>query len=179
MNTMIDLETLDVEPKAVILSIGLVAYYPDKIADTLYLIPSIQDQLNLGRTISESTLKWWMQQSSEARAIFSQQTSDFKWCMEQAALFLGQHRGKVWSHGANFDTVLIASALKDVGIKNPYQYWDVRCFRTWMDEYGVKMEKRTGVHHHALDDAKTQAQLMIDTRKKKKVVEISDGTLEV
>ena len=74
---MIDLETLDTKPSAVVLSIGAVVWetFVDdtghlawKALDRFIRVLDIQKQLDRRRTVSQSTLLWWQDQSSAAKA---------------------------------------------------------------------------------------------------------------
>lgn len=62
---MCDLETLDTATTACVLSIGLVAFDPNSgvINDRFYAAFPRAQQLKVGRTISDATLTWWMDQS--------------------------------------------------------------------------------------------------------------------
>ncbi len=78
MELMFDLETLDTKPSAVVLSIGAVVweakYLPSehKIkwyeVDKFLRVLDIQKQLDSGRTVSQATLLWWMDQDPKAKA---------------------------------------------------------------------------------------------------------------
>ena len=64
-HAMIDLETLDVLPTAVVLTIGGVKFDPNHIKDTtqhFYYRFNVDEQLAKGRTTSKSTLDWWATQ---------------------------------------------------------------------------------------------------------------------
>lgn len=164
MHIMIDLETLDTKPSSVILSIGLVAFDENGIKEQLYLVPTIQDQLDMGRTVSESTLTWWMGQKDEAKAVFKHQPKvNFLNAMLQVSGFAGRFKkGKVWGYGASFDPVLLEDALRSCKMESPWKYWDVRCLRTFCDENKAPLPKNTGILHNAIDDAVRQAYHMIE-----------------
>lgn len=80
---MFDLETLDTLPSAVVLSVGAVVWknihhessvlnehQPGTLewepVDRFYRILNIQEQLDKKRTVSQSTLLWWLQQDKTA-----------------------------------------------------------------------------------------------------------------
>lgn len=162
MNIMVDLETLDTAPTALVLSVGLVAFDDKAVLDKLYLTIDIQDQINLGRTISADTLKWWMKQSPEARRVFSESGSNLMDSVDFIARFFENYpKSLLWSNGANFDAVILDDMFRMVGVPVPWKYWDVRCFRTFCDGIGRKLSVRRGTHHNALDDAESQALHMI------------------
>ena len=67
--TMIDLETLDVSPRAVVLSIGAIVFDFKRMQTlrTYEATLQLEDQTAAGRTVKTSTVHWWLEQSSEAR----------------------------------------------------------------------------------------------------------------
>lgn len=66
---MIDIETLDNVPSAVILSIAAVVFDPftGETGESFHMHCSIDDQIKNRRTITESTLLWWFEQTDKAR----------------------------------------------------------------------------------------------------------------
>lgn len=74
---VIDLETLAVRSDAPILSLGLtVGRYDDKdqhfqslVENGLYLKFNLKEQLDRGRKASDRVVKWWYDQSPEARSV--------------------------------------------------------------------------------------------------------------
>ena len=64
MDCMIDLETLDTSPGAVVLTIGAVKFNPrgTGIIDELYIRVDVDEQIALGRTVDEGTVEWWSTQ---------------------------------------------------------------------------------------------------------------------
>lgn len=73
---MFDLETLDTKPSAVVLSIGAVVWETFrteaegldwKVVDRFMRVLNIQEQVDLKRTVSESTLLWWQRQDLTAK----------------------------------------------------------------------------------------------------------------
>lgn len=74
---MIDLETLDTKPSAVVLSIGAVIWetYVDdtghlswRTIDQFMRVLDIQKQVDRKRTVSQSALLWWQDRKSAAKA---------------------------------------------------------------------------------------------------------------
>jgi len=67
---MLDLETLDTEPTAVVLTIGVVKFNPYTLHEPVekkVWKPDIEAQLDSGRTTSDSTLEFWAKQPEEIR----------------------------------------------------------------------------------------------------------------
>lgn len=175
---MIDLETLDSVASAVIVSIGLVAFDKTGIKETLYLTPSIQEQLSLGRTVKEDTLLWWMGQDDTARAVFQEPRISFEGTMKGVKFFIDSYPNcMVWGNGANFDPVILENALHSAKFAIPWKYWNVRCLRTFCDENEFRLPKKvSGTKHNALDDAKHQAEFMIKVWDKKELARTPRNT---
>lgn len=165
---MLDLETLDTAPTAVVLSIGAVAFdpYSNEIGETFYVeSDSAAHQQKNGRTISGATVRWWMQQSEEARKVFGalpELGTPTNTALRMFTDFVGrngQDNVKVWGNGADFDNVILGSLFESYGMPRPWSYSKNRCYRT-MKNIGIgprRPKDREGVHHNALDDAITQA----------------------
>lgn len=160
-HVMVDLETLDTTADAVILSLGAVRFDLDSdVVDdaAFYASISIESNLQRGRSISESTLLWWMKQSQAAQHVFFEpKTSldsalvDFKEWFDGAKY--------VWSNGADFDLPMLAHAFKQCGMETPWAFYDSRCVRTYKNLPTAKSvpKPNTGVKHNALSDALNQA----------------------
>lgn len=180
---MIDLETLDTKPTGVIISIGLVIFDGDVIISENYGVPSIQDQIDMGRTINEDTLKWWMARPDAARAVFKENNSTFKSVMEAVAGALTRNKvGRVWSLGGDFDIPMVRHAFDTLKIKQAWNFWDSRCFRTFCEDMGARYKSsRTdgdSIAHHALDDARSQTEHLIATRKARKEPKVEIKVVE-
>lgn len=165
---MIDLETLDTAPTAVILSIGACAFDPQRgdIGSVCHLKLEIDSQIRLGRTISGRTVDWWMNQSVEARdALFSEEAQKARRPVKQALVEFSSWLGKpdgVWGNGADFDLVLLGNLYDSFGLVRPWSFSKNRCFRTLKNLFGNEPPAREGVHHDALDDAMYQAKWAIE-----------------
>ena len=64
MDCMIDLETLDTVPEAVVLTVGAVKFKPggNSIQDELYIRLDVDEQINTNRTVDDRTVAWWSTQ---------------------------------------------------------------------------------------------------------------------
>ena len=170
MHMMVDIETLDTEVTAVVLSIGMVIYDPLTITrdsldscPTLYYPLDIQPQLERGRTIGGDTVVWWSRQSAEARGVFTEQPRVSPiYVLSEIVNTLSRYQVQhVWGNGVDFDNAIISSLAKSFGAIKPLNYKHNRCFRTLKamlkqhipEEATVPM----GTHHNALDDAVYQA----------------------
>lgn len=170
-NIMVDLECLNSDTSAAIISIGMVYFDLGKmvLGPELYLELSqeaIQEQLNLGRTWSLSTNIWWMQQCDEARKVWS--NSEFKKSNSEACHLIAEYfkeysaehgrNIRVWGNGSTYDNVCLQSYLKTFKKRIPWNYKGDLCYRTIKTIFGNRAAlERIGTHHNGLDDAKTQA----------------------
>lgn len=164
IHVMCDFETLDTAPSAVVLSIGLVEFFPEtqSLGREFYALFEVQGQLDMGRTISESTLLWWMKQSQEARreAFRKSDRRSVGEVLLDVNRFLEQCDGEplIWGNGAAFDNTILSSLYAQWGIHQAYHFTSDRCYRTLKNLVpGVKLDQYGGVAHNALDDAKNQA----------------------
>jgi hypothetical protein len=159
---MIDFETLDVGSMPVLLSVGAVVFNPYKEQPFIDFERSIDIQscIDLGGTISGSTIKWWMGQSAEARNKITNPTTvqgTAKEVFVSIAAFCKEHKvKKVWGQGANFDPVICDNYYKALGIKSPWLYYNVRDTRTLFDLTGITRTP-IAIKHSALEDARGQA----------------------
>jgi len=167
-DVMIDLETLDTRPGAVILSLGAVFFDPVKgLGDAFHLIISRADSELMGLTVSADTLAWWEKQSDEAKKTLHAASSVA--ALEPSAVFGefnkflsraegGASKVKLWGNGSDFDNVLLIAAYEAAGVKPNWRYYNHRCFRTLKKLAPAVKVDRQGTYHNALDDAKTQAE---------------------
>lgn len=170
-NIMLDLETLDTTPTAVVTSIGAVAFDPESsaIGDKFYveLTDDLAIQQRHGRTISGDTVKWWMQQDVMAKRIFTEPDTQNETArvstqvgLHEFARFIESHGGRdvqLWGNGADFDNIILGSLYEAFHGKKPWSYSRNRCFRTMKNLCPNVKVARQGTHHNALDDAITQA----------------------
>lgn len=173
MPIMIDIETLDTAPTAVVTSIGAVAFsYAETTKDfaepasttAFYVGLDIDDQLEMGRTISGPTLAFW---AAQPAGLFHQQlageSSPYE-ALHILRLFLVQYSSPetdIWCKGAAFDFVLLHNLFKMYGVDWPVNYWQEMCARTIFRTYKTEYEKAKALYkndnpHHALEDCKTQ-----------------------
>lgn len=174
---MLDLETLDTTPTAVVVSIGAVAFDPESgmLGDKFYVeMPDdTHAQQNAGRTISGDTVQWWMNQSAQARMLFNDtpvesviRTSTLEALIRFARFVAanGDREVKLWGNGADFDNIILGSLYGDMDMKRPWSYSRNRCYRTmkWAVPKDAAPFKPYGVHHNALDDAIAQANHLME-----------------
>lgn len=168
IDVMIDLETMGLGTNAPILSIGAVEFRAsgEGLGATFHEGISLEDSMAIGRRPTASTILWWLQQDDTARKQVRQK------CEHGAPLvavlyafseWLNSLSGEpyVWGNGANFDVAILEQAYLDQGMRTPWGYRNVRCFRTVMSEYGNDLDwVKPLVAHDALADAEAQARTL-------------------
>lgn len=169
MDLMIDLETLDTTPTAVVLSLGAVLFDPhsDASGSTFYVefTNFLEQQTDAGRTISPNTVLWWMKQDAAARDVFatkevSQTRCTPLWGLSEFADFVKQHNVRnVWAKDPDFDVVILRSLYQTnaPGFAFPFSYNASRSVRTVESLPWAPQRAKKAVAHNALEDAIAQA----------------------
>lgn len=175
-DVMIDLETKGKGAGCIILSIGAVSFsHETGLGGEFYAVVNQQSCLDIGLTAHPDTVKWWSDQSHEAKEVL-RQSEHAGWPIDHAlkslAAFISQNGNKkirVWGNGADFDNAILAYAYEACGIQLPWEFYNNRCYRTLKSEHRDVKIQRIGTHHNALDDAKSQALHAIEIRKQQRV----------
>lgn len=171
---MLDIETLDTSPKAVVLSVGLVRFNPVSrdIAEAAQIVLDLDEQLELGRVINPNTLRWWV--SPDPKAPNKLETFRNQIAPEGAppknladALSeihdIAERVHRVWGNGVGFDNTILHSLSNDAIGASVWGYWKDRCFRTFARTFDAKAKlRKNAADHDALSDAKLQADWMAD-----------------
>ena len=182
-HVMLDIETLGTGTNAAIASIGALTFDPTlgqvmDVRDTrsFHLLIDLEKSKQPG-IIDPSTVKWWMQQSDDARkALFGQPADQYQslgvaldqfkvWCEQRGAT-------QLWTNGPMFDERIMREAFaRNMNPNFPFSYRASRCFRTiaqMVEDKGHDLKKlhnsmkaefgeRGIVRHRAVDDCFTQA----------------------
>lgn len=165
---MIDLETLGTRPGCSILSIGAVTFdrYAGTLGQEFYCVVNRKSCEKHGLFEEQSTLDWWSRQSEEARKVLSEAETaqnGLGGALTQLSGFL-QKLGKrdllVWGCGSDFDIGILTHCYAKVGQPLPWMFWNSRCLRTLRDIAPASHEpnRKNGVAHSAIDDARNQAE---------------------
>lgn len=170
---MVDLETLDTSPTAIVLSIGAVRmdFLTGLVSDEFYRVIDVDSCKAIGLTESKSTRDWWNRQSGEARRVFTDPNVPILEALSDFASYVrrfGAQNVKVWGCGSDFDNVILINAYKQLDSLPPWRFWNNRCYRTvrelFADKIPQELLERSGVYHNALDDAKHQAAILLSLR---------------
>ncbi|WP_221072829.1 3'-5' exonuclease [Vibrio alfacsensis] len=178
-NVTIDLETLDTETTAKILSIGVVPWNPGEQVSfqelceresSLYIkIDQASFYAFPAFTESAGTIEFWDKQGEQARHVLEPDVNDvlIEKALEQLKAHLKQwveplrrDQGLVFCRGYDFDGGILEHAFQQCGITPPWGYNRFRCVRTVIDTiantrngYVTGAEPEGFIKHHALHDA--------------------------
>ncbi|EGC4561813.1 exonuclease [Escherichia coli] len=166
---MIDLETMGTNTNAPIVVIGAVFFDPQtgEIGPVFYIVISLTDAMNTGAVPDGGTIKWWLKQSSEARAAILTDQVKLKDSLSRFREFINEYSDEklvqVWGNGATFDNAILRTSYERLDIPCPWRYYNDRDVRTIVElGKAIDFDARTaipfeGERHNALDDARYQA----------------------
>jgi hypothetical protein len=164
VHVMLDIETMSTKANAAIVAIGAVKFDEQGlIGEGFYRNVYLKSSLRAGLEVSGDTVMWWLDQSAEARASLSTpEPVRLELALQSFVHYTGQEDVKLWGNGAAFDNPRIINALEHADVLHPYKFWNDRCYRTIKGMFPLVGMRRSGVHHHALADAKSQALHLIE-----------------
>lgn len=162
IHAMIDLETLDTGPSATVLTLGAVKFDPYTAKEPyaeLYIKLDIDEQGELGRTISNSTLEWWANQDEKIQEeAFS---TDGRVSIEETLNQLNKWIvgvDQIWAQGYGFDITMLEDIYRNAGRPIPWNFWQVRDSRTLFSVLKEDPRKKMQQNlHNALEDSRWQA----------------------
>jgi hypothetical protein len=163
-DVMVDFETLDTANSAVLVSLGAAKFNlktGELDNDGFYAVIDIDSCLREGRTVSQSTLLWWLKQPPEARAVFHDQAkSELQEVLSSFTAWLGHADYRLWGNGPSFDLGKLAHAYQSFGMATPWKFYNERCVRTYRALPGAEAIPKVApaIAHHALYDAVAQAE---------------------
>lgn len=164
---VVDEESMSTEPNAALLAIGATMMDNLTPVDRFYVNVDLQSCIDVGLDVSESTKKWWSEQSAEAFNATQTNCVPVKTALQMWADWIKKHGGKsvrLMGNGPRADNQWLDSAYKACGMKNPVMYWNDIDHRTlnWIGKAWFDLDKADvqfkGVKHHAGDDAEHEAQ---------------------
>lgn len=167
-NIMLDLETMSQQPDAAIVAIGAIAIdlAAGQLGPAYYERISLESSMALGGSVDASTIRWWMEQSDDARSEVTREDGQvhLQVALQSFASWLGtiaEPDVHVWGCGADFDNVILASAYRRAAMPLPWHWWRNRCYRTIKAQRREVPFERLGTHHNAMSDATSQAMHLI------------------
>lgn len=161
-HVMIDLETLGNRPGCIVLSIGAVWFDERQMLQDFYAEIGQKSSEHHGLRADMSTVYWWEEQNEGARSLLERTRTGInsdtslpvvlklfsEWLPPSPI---------IWGNGASFDNIILAECYKAAGIEMPWKFWNDRCYRTLKNMFPDVSFVRSGTHHNALDDARSQA----------------------
>jgi hypothetical protein len=168
MAVMIDLETIDSDPDtSVILTIGMVrfdqkAYSDNKpiYDDSILIKLDVEEQIEMGRTISDSTIEWWSRQPEESKneAFGDEGRVTVTEALSQITKFCWNQKA-IWSNGINFDISNVNHLFKAKKMRAPWEFYHINDARTLYNNVGQHMNPPMtprNNNHSAVDDCLEQ-----------------------
>lgn len=170
LDVMIDAETLGKRPGCSVLSIGAAVFDPrapftgavQEISERNQFYAKIlrESCTDIGLNEDEGTVKWWDDQSEEARNEAFGGTTHIRDAVQALYDWLWKLAPggtepliNVWSHGEDFDQPIITHIFELLEFTRPWPYNGGRDTRTVLDAADVPYK---GVKHMALQDALDQ-----------------------
>lgn len=164
---MLDIETLSSKPNAAIASIGAVRFDLNelKLGEEFYHVVDLRSCQKFGMHFDPDTLYWWMNQKEDSREIFADSTVKvgIKKALAEFTYFVRNASSDplIWGNGASFDNVVVGNAYSVCSMPRPWSHKQDVCFRTIRSIF-PHMKIEEGIAHNALQDAKNQANTMIE-----------------
>lgn len=162
---MVDLETLDTQPSAAIVSIGAVRFGPGAWEPwrTFYL-PVAFDHRD-GRSVSRGTIAWWLTKPAEVQAALTDPAAvPLAGALAQLRTWIqdgGADGVELWAGPATFDLAVLEHAYRSAANgwnTPPWKYNETRCYSTLRKANEWVPRPAPKVAHNALEDARAQAE---------------------
>jgi hypothetical protein len=162
---MVDLETWGTTPGCHLRSIGAIVFNPEtgEMGNSFYQNITEDSGQHYGLTQDADTIEWWSKQSQNAQSALDVDAVPIDealarfttwWRLNDAE---AANPARFWAHGPSFDEAVLAAAYRAIGGKAPWHFRAARDTRTIFEAAGGVRVRNNGTLHHALDDAKAQA----------------------
>lgn len=158
---MVDLETLGVSNNSVICSIGIVEFdmKSGKTGNVFYNRVNIQSCIDLGMSVTGSTIEWWLKQDLEARRkIYEGDSLSIRETLFRLNEFLSFFEDlsdiQIWGNSNRFDLGILENTYKVCNIPIPWNYRNERDVRT-LSSLRPEIKKNsnnTGIPHDPISD---------------------------
>lgn len=186
---MLDIETKGTSKRAVVLSVGAVAFtdygflneYPKTEPAVFYGQVPWDDPTQSDRVVDDATMQWWDGQYEAKRILQAPDSAQRKWVypdLRSLLLALSEFvvaekndAGRIISKGIDFDVGILSEAYYEHKLPVPWKFWHTRCMRGWMDAcvaFGLSPHLAMGIYggnpglkHHAADDAVWQTMIYV------------------
>ena len=158
----IDIETLGSTPDTVVLTIGGIKFDPmvdDGLHSQFYYRLDADEQLEMGRTITQTTLEWWDKQPEEIKA--EAMDPEDRISVNETLKALNKWLvgvDKVWCQGPVFDIGILENLYKQINLHHNWSFWNIRDSRTLFSLMDSDPRKEIDfAAHNALADAIVQS----------------------
>jgi hypothetical protein len=157
-HVMLDLETFGNGNDAAIVSIGAVKFNETEILDEFHVGINPESCTAAGLKIDASTVMWWLDpdRAPAREALLKLERIDLYYALDGFAQWVGEITA-MWGNGSTFDNVILRNAYRVCGLEYPVKFWQDQCYRTMKYRLPWIELVREGVHHAAVDDARSQA----------------------
>ena len=169
MDIMIDIESFDVEPTAVIISIGYVIFDPleqgDMGGEQIVVNPDTQKN----RSTSWDTIKFHLGLPQEAhKYLLRGEEVHLKIALRHLAHHIGVHKPeRVWANFVCFDIGVLENAYRQCGLPIPWEFHQIHDTKTLYRFCGITKEDKAaalkalgGEAHTPLTDCRVQVKLL-------------------
>ncbi len=149
MNLILDYETLDVTPTACVASVAFILFDPSEFLSvqdlekkSLSIKFDWMEQINMGRTTSDSTIEFWKQPENKEAFDLCVAPSDADVSIKDFPKILDQYLtennfydniGFVFSRGNAFDLSIHDNIFEMLGAEKLFPFWTYRDVRTEVD----------------------------------------------
>ena len=158
----IDIETLGTSPDTVVLTIGGIKFDPmadDGLHSEFYYRVDADEQIEMGRSVMESTIEWWEKQSEEVKA--EAMNPEGRVSVEETLKALNKWLvgvDKLWCQGPVFDIGILENLYKQIKLHHNWSFWNIRDSRTLFGLMDRDPRKEIDfAAHNALADAIVQS----------------------
>ena len=157
---MIDIETLGLRQTSIITQIGWCLFTPKVVLESGLISMPIGEQIMLGRTVDEDTLRFWAKQKNSP---FTSVTGidSLEMCFS-ALSYQVSRAAEVWANGVVFDIGTLEHWAGQIGHVPPWKYSAIRDYRTYyrgVPNYIPYLTEE--VTHNGEEDAVQQAEHLI------------------
>lgn len=161
-HVVIDLETLDTVPTAVVLSIGLaVGNLHEDLPEKYHWNLCVPSQIFAGRSLSRSTVEWWREKDLPTQIAAIENPFAVPAALHEVGTVLsniktavGDDLFSIWGNSPSFDLGILSNLFAQYKFGVPWNYWQERDLRTFSALVGEKFTLPVNANAHiASEDA--------------------------
>jgi hypothetical protein len=157
-DVMIDIEALADTPDSAPAEIALLFFDRDdrhRPFQKFRYEPKPLDAIHLGFNVTPATLKWWDEKGLTIDVNRGEPLHDVLDEITADIHTFGKKGIRVWSRGNAYDLAILRLAFTRTGRPLPWDFWNDRDVRTWLEGSQFKSPRKND--HHAMQDAENQA----------------------